>query len=343
MKLTLFAAATATVASAINIEDDVDFPAFQKFIAKYNRRYNGQSDVQGRFAIFKDNLKVIRQRNAGKGTAVHGINKFTDIHPQEFKSMYLGYKPSPSRSRREFLKQFNETEILAAPKAVDWRNAKPAVLTPVKNQGQCGSCWAFSTTEQIESDRALAGHGLTVLAPQQIVSCDTTDDGCNGGNPMNAYAYVQNVGGIEFSKDYPYTSGTTEANGVCKFKKADLAANTAPTGYSIISSQPTQESNMYTQILKSPMSVCVDATLWQTYQSGVITKADNCGTSIDHAVQAVGIGGVDRNGKATSRTGAYWIVRNSWAADWGEEGFVFVQTGGNVCGITAEATITNPQ
>lgn len=328
MKLTLFFAGAA-VASGLAIEKDADFAAFQRFTQKYGKVYNNQAEVEGRFNIFKANLQLIKERNNDGGMDVHGVNQFADIHPQEFKSMYHGAYLSGVNDA-DLVKSFNESSSKL--KNVDWR-LKGAV-TPVKNQGQCGSCWAFSTTEQIESDTFLKTGVLPVLSPQQIVSCDTVDAGCNGGNPINAYHYVQGAGGIEYIKDYAYTSGTTQTNGVCDFQKSNVAPNTAPVSYSIISQSASQEKNMYAQIQESPMSVCVDATLWQTYQSGIITAADNCGTSIDHAVQAVGVGGVDTDTP-------YWIVRNSWTSSWGQEGYVYVATGSNVCGITAEATVTS--
>jgi len=332
MKVTalVFSAMVASGA-AFGIEEDKDFPAFQKFMQTYNRVYATQSETQGRFLIFKDNLRLIEERNNDGGMDVHGINHFTDIHPAEFRAKYLGTHINVDANKEKYLKTFNETELVTAPTAIDWRTK--GAITPVKNQGQCGSCWAFSTTEQVESDTFLATGKLNVLSPQQIVSCDTVDGGCNGGNPINGYAYVNGAKGLESNANYPYTSGTTQTDGTCSFDAADVVKNTSPTSYSLISSKASQEQNMYTQILSSPMSVCVDATIWQTYQSGIITAADNCGTSIDHAVQAVGIQG--------GSTPA-WIVRNSWTDSWGLEGYILVATGANNCGITAEATITNP-
>lgn len=330
MKFTILAAAFAAVAHGANIEQDPEFPKFMAFVAKYKKSYNNQAEVEGRFNIFKDNLKLIEARNNDGGKDVHGVNQFADIHPNEFKNMYHGAHLSGINDP-SLVKSFNNTAS-AKPVNIDWR--LKGAITPVKNQGQCGSCWAFSTTEQIESDVFLKTGKLNVLAPQQIVSCDTVDAGCNGGNPINAYSYVQKAGGLEYLSDYPYTSGTSQTNGVCDFTSSDVAANTAPTGYTIISQSASQEANMYLQIQSSPMSVCVDATLWQTYQSGIITAADNCGTSIDHAVQAVGIGGANTDTP-------YWIVRNSWTDTWGEDGYVYVATGSNNCGITAEATVTS--
>jgi len=156
------------------------------------------------------------------------------------------------------------------------------------------------------------------------------------GNPINAWGAMNGWGGDEYNKDYPYTSGNTQADGTCKgIVKKDIAANTNPNSYSMIASAASDESAMAVQIQKSPMSVCVDAAnLWQTYTGGLVTKADNCGTSIDHAVQAVGINTDTFNGQKKT----YWIVRNSWTATWGEQGYIYVEYGQNNCGITSQAT-----
>merc|ERR1719199_117555 len=219
----------------------------------------------------------------------------------------------------------NAADVKANAQSIDW-NAK-GVLTPIKDQGQCGSCWAFSATEQLESQFKQTYGSMKELSPQQIVSCDTTCSGCGGGNPIEAWGYVSSFGGQELASDYPYTSGITTQTGSCKSIKKDVAEDVGST-YSTISSQPSQESNMLAQIQESPMSVCVDATLWQTYQGGVITASSGCGTEIDHAVQATGY----------NAEGNYWIVRNSWGTTWGENGFVWVEYGSNVCGITDQAT-----
>jgi len=238
--------------------------------------------------------------------------------------MYKGLRPS------KHLKK-NVTDVrheLFKAQSIDWNTL--GVLTPIKNQGQCGSCWAFSATEQLESQFKQKYGSLKELAPQQVVSCDTTCAGCNGGNPIEAWGYVYGFGGQELSSDYPYTSGVTGQTGVCASKASDIVEDVGST-YSLIASQPSQESNMLAQIQASPMSVCVDATLWQTYQGGVITASSGCGTQIDHAVQATGY----------NAEGNYWIVRNSWGESWGENGFVWVEYGSNVCGITDQATIVS--
>ena len=181
---------------------------------------------------------------------------------------------------------------------MDWRgdSSHATAVTAVKNQGQCGSCWAFSATEEIESCTKLGGGDLPVLAPQQITSCDTVDAGCNGGNTNTAYQYVISAGGMEAETSYPYTSGTTEQSGTCTFNAADIT--TKITGFSYVSEEASQEGKMLTQVASSPISVCVDATIWQTYTSGIITAASNCGTALDHCVQVAGY----------NSDGGYWLV-----------------------------------
>lgn len=233
---------------------------------------------------------------------------------------------------------FNETELQMAEagsiKSINW--AEKGATTAIKNQGQCGSCWSFSATEQVESTTFQNTGTLPLLSEQTLVSCDTVDSGCNGGNPINAWGAMNGWGGDEFNKDYPYTSGTTQADGTCSgIVTADIATHTNPNSYSMIASAASDESAMAVQIQKSPMSVCVDAAnLWQTYTGGLVTAADNCGTSIDHAVQAIGINTDTFSGQKKT----YWIVRNSWTATWGEQGYIYVEYGQNNCGITSQAT-----
>jgi len=324
-------AATVLLSTTVMGQDmamDPDFPMFQKFVEDHHRRYNNQADVMGRFQLFKQTLVAIKERN-NQGSEIHGINKYADMHPDEFAKMTKGYKPSKSRSNPLISytqhHQQNVTIAVEKTKTIDWRSK--GAVSPIKNQGQCGSCWAFSATEQMESNYFLSKGTLPILAPQQIVSCDTTDDGCNGGNPSTAYEYVESVGGLEPETSYPYTSGTTEINGACTSKVKDETVDISNWG--IVSQTAAGESNMLKQIESSPISICVDATIWQTYQSGIITTKSNCGSSLDHCVQAVGYNSPKK----------YWIVRNSWGTDWGNDGYIYVQAGHNNCGIALEATI----
>jgi len=206
---------------------------------------------------------------------------------------------------------------------VDWYMVS---TTAVKNQGYCGSCWAFSATEQVESDSIIAGILTTSdeLAPQQIVSCASESDGCygcDGGDPIGAYEYIESAGGLESDTDYPYESyyGDTET---CDSDSSD--AEVTVTGYTMLDS----EDEMITYVSSTgPLSVCLDASSWASYSKGVVSV---CGTDIDHCVQATGI-----------NTGAgYWIVRNSWGTDWGLSGFIYLKSGADTCGITTIPSYT---
>jgi len=220
---------------------------------------------------------------------------------------------------------------------VDWRTK--GAITPVKDQGQCGSCWAFSATEQIESNWFLAKGSLPVLSPQQITSCDKTDLGCNGGDTPTAYAYVQKAGGIETEKAYPYTSGTSGATGTCKFAAGSVAATISGFTYAVnpcSDSCTKQDETTFAANVeaKGPASICVNAEAWQLYDSGIIS-ASACGgkayTDLDHCVQLVGLNLQNTNSP-------YWIVRNSWGTSWGEQGYIYVAKGQNACGVADEAT-----
>jgi cathepsin F len=321
MKLILLLAALAACTLA---QEDALTTAFQSFVGTYNKMYESQNEWEYRRQVFNATLELIAERNA-EGEAEHGINKFADLTREEFKKMYLGYNGQRSSQPEsdEILATMNTSEV----SSIDWRSKTPKILTPVKDQQQCGSCWAFSATEQIETDCAMSTGKLLELSPQQIVSCDKTDDGCQGGNTETAYAYVKKAGGLELATDYPYKSGKGKT-GKCK-KPSKSKEHCNIKGFTTVSKSNAGEKKMVTQIQTSPISVCVDAEKWQTYKKGVIGR--KCGSQLDHCVQAVGLN--------TDGNQAYWIVRNSWNTDWGENGYIYVAEGQDACGIAKDATI----
>ena len=334
MFFSLLLALAAASASALPTYD-IHWPAFTHFMATHQKTYASVQVTTERFAIFKRNLALIEQRNANGG-ATHGVNQFSDLSPEEFKQTYLVPKSVMVQQCPPHQSAANSTrlasKLLKATASVDWRDHN--VVSAVKNQGQCGSCWAFSATEQIESCNALStGKNVETLAPQQIVSCDTGDGGCNGGFPSGGYEYVMQAGGLELEKDYPYTSGSYGDSGSCTFDKSKIAVK-APASWKYISQTPATEKDMLAQVGASPMSIAVAADIWQSYQSGIITANAGCGTDMDHAVQVVGY-----NGKGKT---PYWIVRNSWGAAWGQSGYIYVEAGSNVCGIAQCTTIVEP-
>jgi C1A family cysteine protease len=277
-----------------------------------------------RFGVFKTNFDAAASKNSADAHATWGVTQFMDMTPEEFKSEVLMTKFSPL----EFPNQHNVMNTskfrgVGVPTSYDW--GSKGVLTPVKNQGQCGSCWDFSATETYESVCALAGYPLTKLSEQQIVDCDSGDYGCSGGWPYGAYKYIMSAGGLDTEADYPYQA----SNGNCqadssKFYKCPLA-----TWQYVTESQDenTMQSFLYSN---SPLSVCVDASSWQYYTGGVL-MASNCGTQLDHCVQATGWS--VQNGVVA------WNVRNSWGASWGNNGYIYLQFGQNTCGVAQVVTV----
>jgi C1A family cysteine protease len=195
--------------------------------------------------------------------------------------------------------------------------------TPVKDQEQCGSCWAFSATEQIESDIMRTLNTTFVLSPQQITSCDRTAMGCGGGWTEHAYNYVTRAGGIELAHDYPYHSGKG-VTGECTSDDSDMVATIS--GFTTVDGEDNMASWMQDN---GPLSVCLDASNFNSYTGGTVNV---CGTTVNHCVQAVGVLPDDEKG--------YWKVRNSWGNDWGANGFIRLSYGSDTCAITNDATFT---
>jgi len=296
---------------------------FREFIVKYQKAYT-PAEYRRRLTFFTENLRLAEELNNRSPHARFGITKFMDLSKSEFRSKFLLRNHHPQK-KFNMGTQWSEPMITEAlPTEYDWNNSSTKCLTPVYNQQQCGSCWAFSTTESIESMWALKGNPLVSLSMQQIVDCDKTDAGCNGGDPPTAYAYVMAAGGLESYADYPYTA----KNGKCVFDKSKVVATISNWQWVT----QTKDENAMQQFVYAtgPPSICVDATIWQTYTGGIITKASGCGTALDHCVQLTGW--------FPSSNMVVWNVRNSWGADWGENGYIWVEKGYDICGIATEVT-----
>jgi C1A family cysteine protease len=294
---------------------------FVEFQSRYNKIYSNPGEYNHRLQVFATNVKKAQLLAAANPQTQFGVTKFMDMTPGEFKSTVLMSNPPPLNKNGPVWKsKVNAT----APTAFDWRN-QGNVVTPVYNQGQCGSCWAFSATENIESTWALAGNALTQLSMQQIVDCDTNDGGCGGGWPYSAYAYVISAGGLDSLSSYPYTA----QNGQCAFSSANIAGSISNWQYVTQSNDETAMVNYLSAT--SPLSICVDASQWQYYTGGVL-MASSCTTNLDHCVEAIGYD----LGAATP----YWAVRNSWGTDWGINGYIQLQYGQNTCGLASVVTAT---
>jgi len=314
-----------------------DPKAFVDFVATYGKMYASDEEYLYRYDVFKDNLvRAAHMNTFEKDHETFGVTVFSDLTPTEFKR-YLGYRPSKERKlANPTIPTFQQTpmSLLAGTRPTadtvffDWyqKNA----TTPIYNQGDCGSCWAFSTTEEIESMWFLAGHNLTQLSMQQIMDCDTTDDGCGGGDTITAYGYVKSAGGLEPLVDYPYLGVDVK----CRFKAQDILASIDGYTYVSRSGGHQNETAMLLAVQQvGPLSICVDAASWQLYKPGHIISVF-CGHLLDHCVQLTGYG---TNSEGTE----YWNVRNSWGALWGNDGYLMVERNKNLCGIADEATYAN--
>jgi len=246
-------------------------------------------------------------------TSTVGINQFADVTAAEFKQSLGAIKGTQDNSS-EVNTVYLDEENLAA--SVDWR-AKGAV-TGVKNQGQCGSCWAFSTIGSLEGHHQIASGKLVSLSEQQLVDCSTVNQGCNGGWMDKALSYtIKNP--VESEKDYPYVAVGQK----CKYVKSKGIVS-AKTVYNVAKNNNAQ---LKAAVAKGPVTVAIEAdqTVYQSYTGGIISSS-SCGTSTDHGVLVVGYGE------------GYWIVKNSWGPSWGEKGFVRIadKAGAGVCGINTD-------
>ena len=303
---------TSPIVSLIQAEEN----EFKDYMATHSKSYASQSEYENRFRVFRDNMAFIRMRNSQPSTITLGANRFTDLTPSEFKSIYLSPKPIPQIEETS-----EETEInLTLPTQVDWRTK--GAVTPIKDQGTCGSCWAFSATGGIESAWILAGHSMVSLSEQQLVDCSRAygNDGCQGGDYRQAYSYVIAAKGITSESNYAYTG----KNGSCNTSKITQKFATISGKYNVPGNNPTA---LQTAVAKQPTSVSVEAdqTAWQSYKSGVVTAG--CGSNLDHDVLAVGYD--------TTGSTPFWIVKNSWGTSWGLSGYIqiAITSGNGVCGI----------
>ena len=297
-----------------DLDDTSILHLFEEFKISYNKLYSFEEEAL-RYKNFCNFLHLIDERNGNDSFAVHGITKFADLSKAEFSQIALGYIPSSTSNKRE------NTLDLSYNGNYTYINWADIYTTSVKDQGYWGSCWAFSATEQIESDAIRLGLLTTndPLSVEQIVQCDTTDYGCGGGNTETAFEYVKNAGGIESETQYPYTS-YYDVTGDCVSSSKNFVV-TVDNYYSL-----SDEDSMISHIFSTgPISVCLDASSWSSYVSGIITT---CGMDVDHCVQAVGINMED----------GYWIVRNSWGTEWGNEGYIWLQAGNNMCNIAYDPT-----
>ncbi|XP_060193138.1 senescence-specific cysteine protease SAG39-like isoform X2 [Lycium barbarum] len=296
------------------------------WMALFGRVYKDDLEKAKRFKIFKDNVDYIESANkAGIRPYKLGINEFSDLTNEEFKATHNGYKMSSYQESSKTI-SFRYQNVIA-PATMDWRTK--GAVTGIKDQGQCGCCWAFSAVAATEGINKIKTGKLISLSEQELVDCDTNSDmGCEGGLMDDAFTFIIKNHRLTTESNYPY-KGT---DGTCKTgKESNDAAKI--TGYEDVPAN--SESALLSAVANQPVSVAIDASGsdFQFYSTGVFTG--ECGTELDHGVTAVGYG------KASDET-KYWLVKNSWGTSWGENGYIRMQRDVDaeegLCGIAMQAS-----
>jgi len=316
--------AFACVVSATRLFGEEHYQShFAAFVAKYKKSYD-RADLLFRYNAFKTNVDKIEKHNAGKHSYTLGMNKFGDMPFEEFHAKFTGYKPK----QRDYIRSKNVAHLhdVHAPTSVDWRNK--GAVTGVKDQGQCGSCWAFSATGAIEGANQIRSGKLYSVSEQQLVDCSTDqgNQGCNGGLMDQAFEYVQ-ANGLVLEKEYPYVAEDQDC-------RTDLPTPSVHiNGYVDVTAN--SDAELEKAVALAPVSVAIEADQsdFQFYTSGVFDA--ECGDQLDHGVLAVGYDTDKASGKK------YWIVKNSWGGDWGMQGYILmarIKDPEGQCGINMAAS-----
>jgi len=300
--------------------------AWSDFKSTHSKSYS-PSEEPPRFQIFLSNLQIIDQIQQADPNAVYGITKFSDLTPEEFQTLYL----SPiDESKEQFppSKTYQRSSLLSDSVPDSWNWTAEGAVTPVKDQGICGGAyWAFSAIAAIESQYYLIYNVSYNFSEQQLIDCDTADKGCYGGGSITgAYSYLQQAGGLESSKNYPYFGYSMP----CAYNSS--FASTKVTGYMNISQDESEIAEALYE--KGPLSTYINAYWLQFYKKGVMTPLKCDKEKLNHAVTLVGYG-VEQDKKDVE----YWIAKNSWGSGWGEDGYFRIKRGDGVCGINLNVSL----
>ncbi|XP_053172817.1 pro-cathepsin H-like [Scomber japonicus] len=301
----------------ISLEEEYQF---KQWISQYSKVYDTE-EYYHRLHIFTENKRTIDHHNAGNHSFTMGLNQFSDMTFEEFrKSLLLRVPQNCSATKGNHVSRTGPY-----PEFVDWR-IKGNFVTPVKNQGHCGSCWTFSTTGCLESVNAIATGKLIPLSEQQLIDCskDFNNYGCLGGLPSQAFEYIKYNNGLMTEDDYPYKGH----DDTCHFEPTLAAAFVLD----VVNITSYDEKAMVDAVARlNPVTFSFQVTAdFVHYKEGVYTSTQckNTEDMVNHAVLAVGYGAED-NGML------YWIVKNSWGTGWGKDGYFLIERGKNMCGLAA--------
>jgi len=317
----VFVVAALVCVATATIEDE-----FNEWAAKYGKTYATETERLYRLSVFKETKAKVEHLNSLALTESYGLNVFADRTPEELR------RRVSSKPLKIVMKDVKMNTVVAPaanvsalPKSFNWE--KKGAVTSVKDQGDCGSCWAFGSVGTMEGQLFLKKGKLENLSEQNLVDCDhecqlfsgekICDEGCDGGMEPNAFQYVIKNNGINKLKDYKYTAVV----GTCKYDSAKAVKGWKSWDYVTVKKEDDLRQYLYDN---GPVSVGVHADEWFYYSGGIFNSA--CQTQNDHAVLLVGWGEDD---KGTP----YWIIKNSWGKDWGIDGYIHLIRGKNKCGI----------
>lgn len=311
--------------SVVALEANNDWHQFHIFQEKFGKTYENLLEFESRFQIFRENLRNIITHNLdSRQNFTMSINQFSDLTPIEFKNTFVGGLKTETVVGSYGCKSFSSSAS-SVPDVVDWR--KNGAVTSVKDQGQCGSCWTFSSTGAAEGAWAISKGQLVNLSEQELVDCATGisygSHGCSGGQMEGAFKYLIEHGQCTLDA-YPYTA-----------KDGSCHTCSAVAHFSSCSDvKPNDQLSLKAAVAQQPVAIAIEADTryFQSYSSGVLTSS-SCGTNLDHGVLIVGYG--SENGIP------YWLVKNSWGTTWGEDGYVKIGRSNSVndagvCGIAMD-------
>lgn len=310
--------------------------AFSNWKKEFGKTYDDIEHEAAAFMTFLENWKMINDFNiADEESFKMGVNQFTDLSGDDFLIYIHGHTGS-CMDKRTVQQRVEIEEVVPdteAPTEIDWTDKDgKSYVSAVKNQGQCGSCWAFSTTGAIEARTAIktgtTGDAIVTLSEQQLIDCSKSygNNGCQGGLMDNAFKYVMAEGGLCTEADYPYTA----KNGlICEKSRCSNSKNDPISSYEDV--RADSEESMMRAVAEGPVSIAIEAdqTTFQHYKSGVLSTS--CGVKLDHGVLVVGYG--EKDGQKM------WKVKNSWGPTWGSEGYVYLCRECDVNGAKGECGI----
>ncbi|XP_073229988.1 procathepsin L-like [Porites lutea] len=327
LTLTLVVTLCCSLAMSKLLIKDNTWQAWKGF---HDKKYESDDEESLRYTIWNENRKSIERHNSDEHSTFQlEMNHLGDMTSKEVHLILNGYNRQykSSKNKNSEASSFLPPNNIELPKNVDWR--EKGYVTPVKNQGQCGSCWAFSTTGSLEGQHFKKTGKLVSLSEQNLVDCSEKfgNYGCEGGLMTNAFRYIKANKGIDTEKSYPYVAEDEK----CHFNASSVGAD--DTGYVNITSGDEKALKVAVGTV-GPISVAIDAghLSFQFYKKGVYKEPACSSTLLDHGVLAVGYGTTD-DGQD------YWLVKNSWGASWGDKGYIMMaRNNNNMCGIATSAS-----